>query len=304
MTQRTAILDLNLALLQNALEVVPDAAVALDDSGTVLFANARFCETVRLSSAKLIGSRLDQLMPDSREWIERKQFLSMVRFGELDSEDVRLVTSQGQRKVWTRTSLMKAAGGEGYRVVLSIRDVTDRSLLEDRLRTLSLTDELTGLHNRRYLRSVLPFDEERSCRFGQLLACTFIDVDRFKEINDRLGHSVGDEALKWIAANLKINCRKLDTVCRWGGDEFVIVSHIKEPEGLRVLLDRLVRKVASEALVVDSHKFNVSITCGSAYGNCVDGVKAMALIEKADELMLRGKDSGRGRFFMAEVLGS
>lgn len=304
MTHRTPILDLNFALLQNTLEVMPDAAVALDAEGTVLFANSRFCEAVRLSFGKLEGKTLGEFMPAAMEWIEKKQFLSMVRFGELDAEEFCLLTPRGKRKVWTSTSLMKAAGGEGYRVVLAFRDVTDRSLLEDRLRTLSLTDDLTGLHNRRYLRSVLPFDEERSCRFGQMLACTFVDVDRFKEINDRLGHNVGDAALKWIAERLNVSCRKLDTVCRWGGDEFVIVSHIKEPEGLRVLLDRLIRSVASEALEVDEHKFNVSITCGAAYGNCIDGVKAMALIEKADELMLRGKESGRGKFFMAEVLGS
>lgn len=301
---RTPILGLDLVLLQSALEVMPDAALGVDDNGIVLLANKRACDMLQYSFDALKGTSLGTMMPDVQDWTSAGQFLSMVRFGELDVQDARLLTKSGEKTVWTACNLVQYSAGSRYCVLISLRDVTDRSQLEERLRTLSLTDELTGLHNRRYLRSVLPFDEERSRRFGQLLACTFVDIDRFKEVNDLLGHSVGDEAIKTVAALLKSNARKLDTVCRWGGDEFVIVSLVKTAAGLRVMLERLLEKTSAEPVNACGHRFHLTITCGAAYGNCQEGVTSFALLEKADELLLRGKKEGRNRFAMAEVLGS
>ena len=109
----------------------------------------------------------------------------------------------------------------------------------ERLRSLSMTDALTGLPNRRYLEERLEAEVARAARHRQPLAVMVVDVDDFKRVNDTWGHAKGDEVLAWVAAFLRSQLRGSDVACRTGGDEFVVVLPATGREGAEDLAARL-----------------------------------------------------------------
>jgi len=296
----TDVLDLSYGLLMQALEMIPEAALGCDSQGTILSGNGEAERLLHCSNGDLEGKKLCVFLPTVGEWEGESSFLDMVRMGVLDSEQG-LVTSTGTRKlIWSRSRLLAAREGAKHYVILTIRDITSRSLHERRLQELSVTDELTGLHNRRYLNSVLDFEEERARRFGHYLACVFIDVDRFKAINDNHGHHVGDEALKALADVLKANTRKIDTICRWGGDEFVVIALVKESVGLKALLDRLVTAASATEIKVGDASFFLTISIGAAVGLVGKTIGAASLLDEADEQLRKAKTQGRNRVLIRD----
>jgi len=297
----TPVIGFNLGVLREALEVVPDAALACEPGGNIICCNSNACRLLGCPEEELMGKDLAEFVPAIAEWAESGGFLSMVRFGELDSEYAIKTAGGGERVVWSKTNVITTADRKARYVVLSLRDVTSKSRLEERLRALSVTDELTGLFNRRYLHNVLPFEEERSRRYGQMLSCAFIDVDKFKLVNDTLGHHVGDLALKAIADLMQGNARKIDTICRWGGDEFVILSLVKDKDGMGVFLNRLCESVSLTPVEAGEHRLNLSISCGAAVGLCTPGLTGNQLVEKADELLLKAKREGRNQAIIEEL---
>ncbi|MBL8786821.1 MAG: GGDEF domain-containing protein [Deltaproteobacteria bacterium] len=115
----------------------------------------------------------------------------------------------------------------------------------ERLRSLSMTDALTGLPNRRYLEERLDAEVARAARHRQPLAVMVIDVDDFKRVNDTWGHAKGDEVLAWVAAFLRSQLRGSDVACRTGGDEFVVVLPATGRDGADDLAARLLSTLAS-----------------------------------------------------------
>lgn len=116
---------------------------------------------------------------------------------------------------------------------------TNRELatVQEQLRELATTDPLTGCHNRRFLDEALGREVERHRRFGIPLTLLFLDVNRFKQVNDRLGHEVGDRVLRFVARLLKDRLRQVDYVFRWGGDEFVVLMSCRAEEAERKALE-------------------------------------------------------------------
>lgn len=134
----------------------------------------------------------------------------------------------GEIGVFQAISLEPEAFGEDdLRFLELLLGYTEQAIrrirLERRLREQAIRDPLTGLYNRRYLEQVMEKETERARRYGHPLAFLMIDIDRFKEINDRFGHRVGDEVLRAVASLLKGDLRKADIAVRYGGDEFLVV---------------------------------------------------------------------------------
>jgi diguanylate cyclase (GGDEF)-like protein len=166
---------------------------------------------------------------------------------------------------------------------------------EERLRHMAEHDALTNLPNRTLLNDRLQMALERSSRFGSVLAVMMIDLDRFKEVNDSLGHMAGDQLLCWVAERLLSLVRKTDTVARIGGDEFI------------VLLQDLHRReeaepVASKIVAALSAPFepgNRQVSISVSIGVCTypeEGVHADDLLQNADVAMYRAKSRGRNAF--------
>jgi diguanylate cyclase (GGDEF)-like protein/PAS domain S-box-containing protein len=177
----------------------------------------------------------------------------------------------------------------------TVEDITERRLYQVRIEHQANYDTLTGLANRALLQDRLQQALLTAASAGRRIAVAFLDLDRFKFINDSLGHHVGDELLKAVAARLKSCVRDCDTVARLGGDEFVLlINGHTGPEYVRQVLDRMLASVA-QPWVIEQGEFLVSCSIGVAL-HPDDGEEALTLLKHADSAMYRAKDSGRNNF--------
>jgi diguanylate cyclase (GGDEF)-like protein/PAS domain S-box-containing protein len=179
--------------------------------------------------------------------------------------------------------------------VLMLNDVTERRLHEDTIRYLAYHDALTGLPNRSLLGDRLGQALVSATRTGTSGALMILDLDRFKDVNDTLGHSIGDLLLRAVGERLKGLLRKSDTVCRMGGDEFVLLlPTIGSAESAAMTAAKIVT-VFREPFVCNGHTLNVTASIGIAYFPD-NGVDAETLLKNADIALYRVKEQGRNNF--------
>ncbi len=185
-------------------------------------------------------------------------------------------------------------GSERYAVGIA-RDVTARNQASKIIERMATHDALTDLPNRRFFIDAINAAIGRAKRSGQPLAVFYLDLDRFKDINDTLGHPAGDRLLQAVAARLHHNIREIDTVARFGGDEFAAIqTDIREPADAAALAEKLV-KVLAEPIDIDGTEIRTGTSVGIAvYG--ADSLDAEALLAHADIALYRAKADGRGTY--------
>ena len=171
-----------------------------------------------------------------------------------------------------------------------LRDNLDHSL------ELAVTDQLTGLHNRRYMNGQLEALVKRASRGGDAVACLLIDIDHFKKINDGYGHDVGDEVLREFAVRLASNVRAIDLPCRYGGEEFVVVMPDTKIEDAERIAERIRLHVAGSPFRVmgGAELLTVTISIGVA-ATLGEADRPEVLLKRADEAVYEAKASGRNK---------
>jgi diguanylate cyclase (GGDEF)-like protein len=184
----------------------------------------------------------------------------------------------------------------------TIEDITDRRVAEERVQFLAYYDALTGLPNRTLLQDRLGKALANARRRAEKVALLFLDLDRFKIINDSLGHSFGDLLLQEAAERLRKWAREQDTVARIGGDEFLIaLTGVRDIPDAAIAAERIMDAITAQ-FVIQGRSFNVSCSVGiSIFPD--HGVDAETLIKNADAAMYCAKESGRNgfRFFTEEM---
>ncbi|HSV54186.1 MAG TPA: EAL domain-containing protein [Burkholderiaceae bacterium] len=174
------------------------------------------------------------------------------------------------------------------------KDLTEKLAAIQRIEQLAYSDALTGLPNRLQLSQKVDFALRLVDRDGGQFAVLFIDVDRFKNINDSLGHKFGDRVLIKVAERINGALRQVDTLCRLGGDEFVVYLHHADPLGAEMVARRILQDVAQPFKLDD---LNLSISCSIGVAMYpTDGQTLDELIKQADTAMYRVKESGRANF--------
>ena len=159
---------------------------------------------------------------------------------------------------------------------------------------LATHDPLTNLSNRLLLNDRLDHAINHAARFGKCISLIFCDLDNFKPINDTYGHNVGDEILIRVADYLKKTLRKEDTICRFGGDEFVIL--IEELDNF-AYLDNILKKInniTNTPYVIDDYVISIGMSIGASIFP-EDGINAEELIKSADDAMYKAKKQGKNR---------
>lgn len=167
------------------------------------------------------------------------------------------------------------------------------ALSNKRLQELVLTDTLTGLPNRRYGIERLEQEWAIAIRSGNPVCCMMIDVDLFKSVNDTYGHQFGDEALKMVAANLRLAARKEDVVCRFGGEEFLVICSNTDENACFQYAERLRLQVAAHPLEVQGKTLPITISIGLSANTKLSNIESMMSL--ADERLYKAKSSGRNR---------
>jgi diguanylate cyclase (GGDEF)-like protein len=195
---------------------------------------------------------------------------------------------------------LRSVAAEGW--VATLEDVSARKASEARAGELARLDPLTGLPNRLLLRERLAEALARLQRTGEACALLLIDLDRFKPVNDTLGHPIGDALLAKVADRLRSIVKPADTVARIGGDEFIILqTGIKEAADTQALARRIVDLIG-RTYMVEGHLLTIGASVGVALAP-IDGVMADKLLKNADLALYRAKLDGRGtyRFFEPEM---
>lgn len=179
-------------------------------------------------------------------------------------------------------------------ILISEVDISDLKEAERKSQYLAVHDVLTGLPNRTYLQNELTIKLENAEAYGQKLGLVFIDLDNFKNINDSLGHAIGDKLLIEVAARLRSHCREDDMVIRLGGDEFVVFLHdIKCRESVLQMVERI-RALLVDPIYIGEHVLEVTPSMGiSLFPD--DGDDMDTLMKHADLAMYVAKDAGRNR---------
>ena len=160
--------------------------------------------------------------------------------------------------------------------------------------TLSNADPLTGLLNRRRFDAILQPEFSKALRYKTPLSCMMIDIDHFKAVNDTHGHAIGDAVIKDVAGIIKWSVRDVDTACRWGGEEFIVLTPMTPQDKAELLAQRILKAVSEYAFAgANSVRLTVSIGIADSAGSGIDSVSK--LIQAADIALFRAKKNGRNR---------
>jgi diguanylate cyclase (GGDEF)-like protein len=179
-------------------------------------------------------------------------------------------------------------------IICVVRDITERTYAEEQIKHLAYHDALTGLPNRLLLKDRLTVALSHAQRDRTRVAVLFLDLDRFKVINDSLGHNVGDQLLQAVAARIQSCVRESDTVARLGGDEFTLLLPLTRSEDAAVVAQKLLESVRYP-FHIEGREFYITTSIGiSLYPE--DGTDAATLIKNADTAMYQAKEQGRDNY--------
>jgi diguanylate cyclase (GGDEF)-like protein len=226
-----------------------------------------------------------------------KQWLSLLKNEEADAIDVRYVTAKDTNILVSLSGAYLDFSADPGQFITVAQDVSERRKNEEHIRYLAQYDGLTKLPNRQLFRDRLKHAMEQAERGEYLIALMFIDLDRFKKVNDSLGHHAGDLLLKETAVRLKKILRLGDTVARLGGDEFTIIAEQIKSINDGINIAKTILEITREPFEIDARKVHVGCSIGIVfYPFSKDDIGS--LIQKADMAMYQAKRSGRGQYFV------
>ncbi|MDZ7837599.1 MAG: diguanylate cyclase [Actinomycetota bacterium] len=275
-----------------------DCIIIHDFEGRLLEINDRACSRFNFKREEILNQKMTG--PETVEYVKKfnEKKDELVKNKKLVFESS-IIFKNGQKAPVEISS--KIIDYEGTKAVLSIsRDIAERKKIEELMRELAYNDYLTGLPNRLLFEQQFKLIKEQSIRGKKKFAVMMTDLDRFKEVNDTLGHGIGDKLLKEAAKRFRDILRKQDIVARVGGDEFLILlPDIKNSEDAEKVADKLI-KGFRKGFTVSNHKVDVTLSMGiSIFPDHSRDYKA--LIKKADTAMYIIKDSGRDNYKLFEA---
>ncbi|MGQ0656071.1 MAG: EAL domain-containing protein [Betaproteobacteria bacterium] len=283
-------------------ELSPDALL-IHRSGTILLVNGMCMKLFGARTPEELVGRpvLDLFDAESRKLAAQRIERTLRGNQPAPAAERRIVRLDGATtEVEVAASPFSLEGSPSVQVVL--RDITERKRAEERLKHLAQYDPLTGLPNRSLFRDRLEHGLAQAQRSGRPLALLFVDLDRFKMVNDTLGHATGDKLLQQAATRLKECLRSDDTVARFGGDEFgMILLGLAQP-GDAGLVAQKINALLARPFELDGHTAFVSASIGiTLYPDDATGAEALSM--NADAAMYRAKENGRNgyQFFTPEM---
>jgi diguanylate cyclase (GGDEF)-like protein/PAS domain S-box-containing protein len=289
-------------LLRTVLDNMPLGVLLFDSNSQLVVCNRRYIEMYGLSQeVAKPGCTLRELI-DNRKQVgtfsgDADDYIASLMEAIADGKILNNVVKLDDGRVISIVRQPIANGGW----LAMHEDITERQRADEQIARMARHDALTDLPNRIMLRERLQHELKRVQR-GECLAVLCLDLDEFKSVNDTLGHPIGDELLKLVAARLRGCIRGQDTIARLGGDEFaIIMTQMRDPTDATVL-SRRIRDSISKPYEIDGHQIITDISIGISIAP-VDGTESDVLLKNADMALYGAKADGRGtyRFFEQEM---
>lgn len=286
--------------IKQLLELAPIIVIIQKPNGIILTVNHAGLEAFESNSLDLAGKVFDLFLPESDQ--EHHQKLNRLRTGEYGDQfqiDGLLITESGKLRdiSWLHKLMPSKRYGDEMVILTLGLDISERKIAEARNIRMAYYDYLTGLCNRRKFQEDFTQKLASADRYGYQIALLYLDMDRFKEINDTGGHEAGDKFLKLVANLLKETVRSTDLLCRLGGDEFTLVMPHADLPGV----EHMARKINT---VLKDLKFNYAgnhYTASASIGVAIfplHGATVNELMANADLAMYKAKELGRGQYHM------
>jgi diguanylate cyclase (GGDEF)-like protein/PAS domain S-box-containing protein len=281
--------------LQATLDAVPDLLFELDLDGCCHAYHSARTDLPAVPVEKMLGKKISDVLPDMAVEIIFSALREAREKGLSAGKQLELDLPQG--KLWFELSVSRKHPGLGMepRFIVLARDITERKAAEQRIMNLAHYDALTGLPNRVLLADRMKVAIQHAARQSRRLAVLFVDLDRFKPINDSLGHDIGDKLLKAVAVRMQASVRVVDTVSRVGGDEFVVLlSEVDIPDDAARVAEKLIFGL-SQPYRIDEHELLLT----ASIGICIypdNGSQPSILLRNADASMYSAKQGGRNRY--------
>lgn len=299
--EQTAQLSETQSFLRYILEFMPNPVFIKDENHHLIEINDAFCRLLGKKREELIGRTGFELFPDDEVRVFREKDNAVFASGTMQENEERITSSTGDVG-WSLTRKAPFQVKTQRFLVGVITDITKLKQAEASIRALALEDSLTGLPNRRMLSLLLHQAQAHIERHGTKVALMIIDLDNFKQVNDTLGHSAGDQLLVEVARRLRHAVRQDDVVARLGGDEFaVLLTSANDPSELGGLAERLVERLR-EPVAVEGAEVRPGASIGVAVGDA-DATDTDRLLAQADLALYASKEGGRNtwRFFEPEM---
>ncbi len=227
-------------------ETAVDAIITANSNGEIIFWNARAQKIFGYTDEEIQGKSLTLLMPERYKYEHQKGLERVMATGK--SKYIgKINQTYGLRKdgnefpLELSVSMWKAGDDTFFSAI--IRDITRRKNLEQELEKNATTDKLTDAYNRTKFYEIIKKEIERAKRYNHPLSMIMFDIDHFKNVNDTFGHSVGDYILKNLTKVVKQNLRENDSLVRWGGEEFIIITPDTEIERAEITAERIRKAV-------------------------------------------------------------
>lgn len=293
---------------QKYLEIAGVMMVVIDVSRNVTLINRKGCEILGYDENEILGKNwFDHFLPERLRDSTKIIFEGLMR-GELEPyenvEGFVLTKSGGERLIAWYNTILSDADGKMTGTLSSGQDITERKKTEELIKQMVYHDALTGLPNRRLFNDRLTVALENAKRFRRKLSIMILDLDNFKEVNDTLGHGVGDLLLVKVGNLLTGTLRASDTIARIGGDEFfLLITEIAGEEDVSEAAERILRAF-SEPVKCDGHTLSVTTSIGvTVYPDHGEDIET--LVKHADTAMYMAKEQGRNRYcFYAPIHAS
>ncbi|MBK8162282.1 MAG: EAL domain-containing protein [Gammaproteobacteria bacterium] len=288
--------ELHLQLAAKVFENTREGIIITDPNRVILAVNRAFCEITGYPEQDVLGVSPDFLeSPDPRPGFYREMFSELGAAGHWQGET--LIRRRNGEAFPALLSLSQVRGpkGETSHYVGVFADISDAKEAEARLEYLAYHDSLTELPNRILLLDRLKHAMDKAERSQTMVAVLFLDLDRFKHVNDSLGHAAGDQLLQQVTSRIHAVCRDDDTLARIGGDEFVLVMEdLKDAANAAYMAERVIQSL-EKSFQIGDHDIAMTISIGiSIYP--ADGNDVTVLLRNADAAMYQSKEQGRNTF--------
>ncbi len=285
----------HLNLASRIFEQAGEGIMVTDQQGVILSVNSAFTRITGYSEQQALGKTpalLKSGLNDSMFYQDLWQ--QLIEQGYWQGEITNRKANGELYPQWLTISAINNSYGQLSHYIGIFSDISKNKKTQQRIKHLANHDELTGLANRSLLMERLDHCLSQAKRHNENMAVLFIDLDHFKQINDTLGHDIGDQLLKQASQRMLNTLRTMDTVARLGGDEFVIILNKVHIEEIHRLVARIIDQV-SRVFEIDQHTCYVSASIGiSLYPE--DSLDAVGLLKNADIAMYQAKENGRNQF--------